>query len=80
MCLDQPNKQFYSSSSLAEQILFGGKDMLNIGNRWYDKTIQFIIGIDGVLGLNFEHSPAEAIVLIHLMEYTFQSMYVTLHI
>jgi len=86
VCLDQSNENFLAKIngfsqpiqrdfiSLAEQILHGGKNMLNCSNRWYDKTIQFIIGIDGVFGLNYEHSPAEAIVIIQLMEYIFKYM------
>jgi hypothetical protein len=60
--------------SLGEQILHGGQSMLNSCNRWYDKTMQFIIGIDGVYGLNYEHSPAEAIAVIQLIEHLFQYM------
>jgi hypothetical protein len=60
--------------SLGEQILHGGKNMLNSSNRWYDKTIQFIIGTDGLFGLNYEHSPAEAIAVIQLIEHLFEYM------
>ncbi|CAF5089048.1 unnamed protein product, partial [Rotaria magnacalcarata] len=58
--------------SLGEQILHGGKTMLNASNRWYDKTMQFIIGTDGAFGLNYEHSPAEAIAIIQLIEHLFK--------
>ncbi|CAF0758861.1 unnamed protein product [Rotaria sordida] len=58
--------------SLGDQILHGGKTMLNASNRWYDKTMQFIIGTDGLLGLNYEHSPAEAIAVIQLIEHLFK--------
>ncbi|CAF4582646.1 unnamed protein product, partial [Rotaria socialis] len=58
--------------SLGEQILHGGKNMLNASNRWYDKTMQFIIGTDGMFGLNYEHSPAEAIAVIQLIEHLFK--------
>jgi choline O-acetyltransferase len=62
--------------SLGEQILHGGKNMHNASNRWYDKTMQFIIGTDGLFGLNYEHSPAEAIAVIQLIEHLFKYMYV----
>lgn len=60
--------------SLGEQVLHGGRTMLNAANRWLDKTMQFIIGTDGLFGLNYEHSPAEAIVVIHLIEHLFKYM------
>lgn len=60
--------------SLGEQILHGGKNMINAANRWYDKTMQFIIGTDGLFGLNYEHSPAEAIAIIQLIEHLFKYM------
>ncbi|CAF4681418.1 unnamed protein product [Rotaria sp. Silwood1] len=60
--------------SLGEQILHGGKTMFNASNRWYDKTMQFIIGTDGLFGLNYEHSPAEAIAVIQLIEHLFKYM------
>ncbi len=28
--------------------------MINCSNRWYHKTVQFIIGIDEVFGLNYD--------------------------
>lgn len=66
-----PQRDFVS---LGEQILHGGKTMLNGANRWYDKTMQFIIGTDGTFGLNYEHSPAEAVAIIQLIEHLFNYM------
>ncbi|KAG7311587.1 hypothetical protein JYU34_002635 [Plutella xylostella] len=43
----------------AAQTIHGGGSGANGGNRWFDKTIQFIVGADGVTGLTYEHSPAE---------------------
>uniref|UniRef100_A0AAF5PJ46 Choline O-acetyltransferase n=2 Tax=Wuchereria bancrofti TaxID=6293 RepID=A0AAF5PJ46_WUCBA len=49
---------------------FGSK---SIGlNRWYDMTIQIIVASDGTNGLCIEHSVAEGIVLINLVEYVMQ--------
>lgn len=31
----------------------------NSANRWYDKTVQFVVGPNGINGLTYEHSPAE---------------------
>ncbi|XP_035523487.1 carnitine O-acetyltransferase [Morone saxatilis] len=61
-------------SSAAIQMLHGGGSQWNSGNRWFDKTLQFIIGEDGTCGANYEHAPAEGppiVALIdHVVEYT----------
>ncbi|XP_060918139.1 carnitine O-acetyltransferase [Labrus mixtus] len=61
-------------SSAAVQMLHGGGSQLNSGNRWFDKTLQFIVGEDGTCGANYEHAPAEGppiVALIdHVVEYT----------
>ncbi|XP_039762865.1 carnitine O-acetyltransferase-like isoform X1 [Pararge aegeria] len=41
------------------QTIHGGGSPRNGANRWFDKTLQFIVGADGVTGLTYEHSPAE---------------------
>ena len=40
-------------------MIHGGGSHLNGGNRWFDKTVQFVIGNDGEVGITYEHSPAE---------------------
>ncbi|XP_044755900.1 carnitine O-acetyltransferase-like [Coccinella septempunctata] len=35
----------------------------NAANRWYDKTLQFFVSLDGSAGIIFEHSPVDAIPL-----------------
>ncbi|XP_053195749.1 carnitine O-acetyltransferase isoform X2 [Scomber japonicus] len=61
-------------SSAAVQMLHGGGSQWNSANRWFDKTLQFIIGEDGTCGANYEHAPAEGppiVALIdHVVEYT----------
>lgn len=61
-------------SSAAVQMLHGGGSQWNSGNRWFDKTLQFIVGEDGTCGANYEHAPAEGppiVALIdHVVEYT----------
>lgn len=89
ICLDQSESDFSKQDdetdrsslsekrdfvSLGEQILHGGKNLVNGANRWYDKTMQFIIGTDGIFGLNYEHSPAEAVAVIQLIEHLFKYM------
>ncbi|KAJ0044160.1 hypothetical protein NL108_009273, partial [Boleophthalmus pectinirostris] len=64
-------------SCAAVQMLHGGGSQWNSGNRWFDKTLQFIIGEDGTCGANYEHAPAEGppiVALIdHVVEYTRRS-------
>nr|XP_014274778.2 choline O-acetyltransferase [Halyomorpha halys] len=55
-------------SSMAHQMIHGGGSRLNTPNRWFDKTIQIIIGTDGVNGLCYEHSASEAVALINVLE------------
>nr|AUJ88962.1 ChAT protein [Epiphanes senta] len=63
-----------SMTLTAFQMLHGCSSENNSGNRWFDKTMQFIISEDGVCGLNYEHSPAEGIVVIELSEHLFRYM------
>ncbi|CAH2066599.1 unnamed protein product, partial [Iphiclides podalirius] len=65
LCLDAPSGLWNRSDKCARQSLaaaqtiHGGGSSSNAGNRWFDKTIQFIVGADGITGLTYEHSPAE---------------------
>uniref|UniRef100_A0AAX7VDI7 Carnitine O-acetyltransferase n=1 Tax=Astatotilapia calliptera TaxID=8154 RepID=A0AAX7VDI7_ASTCA len=63
VCLDAPMLRVSDDlylSRVAAQILHGGGARWNSGNRWFDKTLQFIVGEDGACGLVYEHAPAEA--------------------
>lgn len=40
-------------------LIHGGGSRANSGNRWYDKTLQLVVGPNGLNGLTYEHSPAE---------------------
>ncbi|BES87905.1 Choline/Carnitine o-acyltransferase [Nesidiocoris tenuis] len=55
-------------TNIAHQMLHGGGSVLNTANRWFDKTIQLIIGIDGVSGLCYEHSQSEAVAVLAVIE------------
>ncbi|XP_061587601.1 carnitine O-acetyltransferase-like [Cololabis saira] len=77
VCLDGPTPAVAAEryrSAAAVQMLHGGGSRLNSGNRWFDKTLQFIVGVDGTCGANYEHAPAEGppiVALIdHVVEYT----------
>ncbi|KAM3959049.1 carnitine O-Acetyl-Transferase isoform 2-T2 [Aphomia sociella] len=65
LCLDAPvglwdcKDKNARQNVAAAQTIHGGGSRINGGNRWFDKTVQFIVGADGVTGLTYEHSPAE---------------------
>ncbi|XP_063376290.1 carnitine O-acetyltransferase [Cydia fagiglandana] len=65
LCLDKPVGLWKAADKngrqniAGAQTIHGGGAGLNGGNRWFDKTVQFIVGADGVTGLTYEHSPAE---------------------
>uniref|UniRef100_A0A8D3C425 Choline/carnitine acyltransferase domain-containing protein n=1 Tax=Scophthalmus maximus TaxID=52904 RepID=A0A8D3C425_SCOMX len=62
LCLDSPvmriSDEKYASRKAA-QILHGGGTFSNSGNRWFDKTLQFVVGKDGSWGLLYEQATAE---------------------
>lgn len=76
VCLDSPvmriSDEKYASRKAA-QILHGGGTYSNSGNRWFDKTLQFVVGEDGSWGLLYEQATAEgppiAELLHHILEY-----------
>lgn len=54
------------------QMIHGGGFNHNSANRWFDKTVQFILTRDGWCGLCYEHSCAEGIVVIQVVEQILQ--------
>ncbi|XP_017288819.1 choline O-acetyltransferase-like [Kryptolebias marmoratus] len=73
VCLDEPCRLPPSDTNRALMMLHGGGREKNGANRWYDKSMQFVVGMDGVCGVVCEHSPFEGIVMVecseHLMKY-----------
>ncbi|CDS39538.1 choline O acetyltransferase [Echinococcus multilocularis] len=69
-----PKSEHRNDVFLVEQMLHGQGSKLNGANRWYDKTMQFIISRDGNCGLNYEHSVAEGVAVIRLIEYILKYM------
>ena len=59
-----------------EQLIHGGGSKANAGNRWYDKTVQFIVGTTGINGLTYEHSPAEGQPIAVLTDYVISYVWV----
>ncbi|GFO45679.1 carnitine o-acetyltransferase [Plakobranchus ocellatus] len=39
------------------------------GNRWYDKTLQFIVGEDGSVAANYEHTTAEGPPVVGIIDH-----------
>ncbi|XP_071520828.1 choline O-acetyltransferase isoform X2 [Panulirus ornatus] len=56
------------------QMIHGGGFNHNTANRWFDKTVQFVVTRDGWCGLCYEHSCAEGIVVIQLVEQILQAI------
>ncbi|XP_074527429.1 carnitine O-acetyltransferase-like isoform X2 [Halichoeres trimaculatus] len=77
VCLDAPmprvSDELYQSR-VAAQMLHGGGARWNSGNRWFDKTLQFIVGEDGTCGLVYEHAPAEGPPIVFLIDYVVNYM------
>ncbi|CAL9699261.1 unnamed protein product [Knipowitschia caucasica] len=70
VCLDEPCGALdQNDSSRAASMLHGGGSQRNGGNRWYDKSMQFVVGLNGVCGVVCEHSPFEGIVLVQCSEF-----------
>lgn len=61
VCLDEsvPFSKSDELNVVSHQLIHGGGSKHNSANRWFNKTIQFIINENGLNGLNYEHSPAE---------------------
>uniref|UniRef100_A0A8D3DIC4 Choline/carnitine acyltransferase domain-containing protein n=1 Tax=Scophthalmus maximus TaxID=52904 RepID=A0A8D3DIC4_SCOMX len=72
LCLDSPVMRISDENRKAAQILHGGGTFSNSGNRWFDKTLQFVVGKDGSWGLLYEQATAEgppiATLLDHILE------------
>ncbi|XP_053197508.1 choline O-acetyltransferase-like [Scomber japonicus] len=69
VCLDEPNGLAPNDTNRALLMLHGGGRERNGANRWYDKSMQFVIGMDGICGVVCDHSPFEGIVLVQCSEY-----------
>ncbi|EFN86319.1 carnitine O-acetyltransferase isoform X2 [Harpegnathos saltator] len=74
LCLDKdiPKEAFKeknNASVRAVQTMTGFNSYVNAGNRWHDKTVQYIISADGYIGMEYEHSPCEGIPIAVLHDY-----------
>ncbi|KAK3595681.1 hypothetical protein CHS0354_026899 [Potamilus streckersoni] len=71
---DETSNNVSDEVSIMLQMLHGCGSNHNSGNRWFDKTLQFIISEDGACGLNFEHSPSDGIVVVQLAQHLLRHM------
>ncbi|XP_069427666.1 choline O-acetyltransferase [Ovis canadensis] len=74
VCLDAPGGMELSDTNRALQLLHGGGCSKNGANRWYDKSLQFVVGRDGTCGVVCEHSPFDGIVLVQCTEHLLKHM------
>lgn len=72
LCLDEEEQngsdKERSHKDMFRQMLTGGGTRYNGSNRWFDKTIQLVVTLDGVCGICYEHSPSEGIATVQLVE------------
>nr|XP_057918177.1 choline O-acetyltransferase-like [Doryrhamphus excisus] len=69
LCLDEAGGTKPSDTNRALLMLHGGGQEKNGANRWYDKSMQFVVGMDGICGVLCDHSPFEGVVLGQCSEY-----------
>uniref|UniRef100_A0A3B4FE46 Carnitine O-acetyltransferase-like n=1 Tax=Pundamilia nyererei TaxID=303518 RepID=A0A3B4FE46_9CICH len=77
VCLDKAMPQvpddMYSRGNVL-QMMHGGGSQWNSANRWFDKSVQFIIGEDGAFGNNISHSCADGTIGMTLTDYVSASI------
>ncbi|XP_036912580.1 choline O-acetyltransferase [Sturnira hondurensis] len=74
VCLDAPGGLELNDTNRALHLLHGGGCSKNGANRWYDKSLQFVVGQDGTCGVVCEHSPFDGIVLVQCVEHLLKHM------
>ncbi|KAM9591973.1 carnitine O-acetyltransferase-like isoform 2-T2 [Morphnus guianensis] len=53
----------------AAQVLHGGGACANSGNRWFDKTLQFIVGEDGTCGVVYDPAVIDGAVVAEMVDH-----------
>lgn len=72
VCLDEGLDSVNSHDDMtrgAEQLMHGGGVCHNSANRWFDKSIQFVISMDGISGLIVEQSTIEGETVANMVDY-----------
>ena len=62
-------KQYKNDSQMFKHFFCG-----DAYNRWYDKSLQFILNETGDFGINYEHSGVDGTTLGHLVAYLYQNL------
>ena len=70
LCLDAASPE--ADDDVDRLLLHGGPGAGN--NRWFDKSLQFVVFGNGKAGLNFEHSMFDAAPVVHVMNAVLQSL------
>uniref|UniRef100_A0AAZ1X1X1 Choline/carnitine acyltransferase domain-containing protein n=1 Tax=Oreochromis aureus TaxID=47969 RepID=A0AAZ1X1X1_OREAU len=77
VCLDKAMPQvpddMYTRCNVL-QMMHGGGSQWNSANRWFDKSLQFIIGEDGAFGNNVSHSCLDGTIGMALTDYVLASI------
>eukprot|EP00095_Tigriopus_kingsejongensis_P012708 maker-scaffold22_size673200-snap-gene-5.47 protein:Tk12708 transcript:maker-scaffold22_size673200-snap-gene-5.47-mRNA-1 annotation:"choline o-acetyltransferase" len=72
ICLDEetqnPTDVERSLTSRFRQMLSGNGPFSNGTNRWFDKTMQLVASLDGTVGMCYEHSVAEGVAVVSVVE------------
>lgn len=78
VCLDSETQNCSdtnrSMKDCFRQMLTGAGSRYNGSNRWFDKTVQLVLTMDGVCGLCYEHSPSEGIAVVQFLEGVIRDM------
>lgn len=76
LCLDKAMPRTYEKYSRFEpvQVLHGGGTQWNSANRWFDKSLQFIVGEDGTCGFTMLHAIIDGTPCMALSDYITSSM------
>ncbi|NWU91674.1 CACP acetyltransferase, partial [Upupa epops] len=56
----------------AGQVLHGGGAGANSANRWFDKSLQFIVGEDGTCGVVFDPAMIDSSAVAHMVDHALE--------
>jgi len=78
VCLDEETQNksdvYRSLKDQFRQMLTGAGTKFNGSNRWFDKTLQVVVSLDGVAGVCYEHSVSEGIVPVQVLTNILQDL------
>ncbi|KAM7306054.1 carnitine O-acetyltransferase-like [Ixodes scapularis] len=74
VCLDREVDTTGPYEESCGPMFVGGTKGENEGNRWNDKTLQFIVGREGHTGIMFVHSPMDSSLVATLLDHCYDYM------